>query len=430
MTDRRPEIAEGGAWPVEDPPRFTEAWRAAAVADPLLGRWGQGAEVRLGFACGDAVALPFGFGGPADAPGVTLRAPAEVWAKALALIPPRHHHGLFALRMRVPEFRLEGEELPLVQHAHLARRLFEVGRWVASGRGGPVPVDLRPGIAEAEPVEIRGLYLPIQLDGVAHRIHVEQAGQGRDLLCLHTAGSDGRQFHRLMADPRITRHWRLTAFDLPWHGKSPPPAGAAPGDWRLTTERYVAAILGVVRAAGLRRPVVLGASMSGEICLELGLRHPDLFAGIVACEASDHIEGRRTQWADHPQVNQTLFVPEWIQGLMAPQSPGPCAAEIWWHYSQGGYATFARDIDFYSGEWDARERIHRFDTARCPLFMLTGEYDYSCTMEHSAATAARIPGARFQAMAGIGHFPFAENPPLFAEYLLPILDELRARTGG
>ena len=27
-------------------------------------------------------------------------------------------------------------------------------------------------------------------------------------------------------------------------------------------------------------------------------------------------------------------------------------------------------------------------------------------------------------MQGIGHFPFAENPKLFAEYLLPILSEL------
>jgi len=181
-----------------------------------------------------------------------------------------------------------------------------------------------------------------------------------------------------------------------------------------------------VRAAGLRRPVVLGASMSGEICLELALRHPEAFAAIVACEASEHIEGRKVPWADHPQVNQAIFVPEWILGLMAPQSPAECAADIWWHYSQGGHATFARDIDFYSGGWDARERVHLIDTARCPLFMLTGEYDYSCTAEHSAATAAKVRGARFEVMRGIGHFPFAENPPLFAEYLLPILDAIRA----
>jgi pimeloyl-ACP methyl ester carboxylesterase len=58
------------------------------------------------------------------------------------------------------------------------------------------------------------------------------------------------------------------------------------------------------------------------------------------------------------------------------------------------------------------------------LFMLTGEYDYSCTVELSEATAAKIPGVKFQAMAGIGHFPFAENPRLFADYLLPVLQEL------
>ena len=44
---------------------------------------------------------------------------------------------------------------------------------------------------------------------------------------------------------------------------------------------------------------------------------------------------------------------------------------------------------------------------------------------YSSATAAKIPGVRFQAMEGIGHFPFAENPKLFAEYLLPILTELK-----
>lgn len=418
----------GEGWPVADSAAFVAAWQAAAAADPLLRRWGGPAAVRFAFASGDA-AVGFAFGQPPPAaPAFILRAPPEIWAKALQPVPPRHHHALFALRMRVPGFTVEGEELAFAQHCHLARRLLEIARWVAEGRSGPVPDFPRPALEEPEPAAITGRYLAVPVQGVPHRIHAEQAGEGPcDLLCLHTAGSDGRQFHRLMADRRLTRRWRLTAFDLPWHGKSPPPSGAAPGSWRLDTDRYVEIIMGVVRAAGLRRPVVLGASMSGEICLELALRHPDAFAGIIACEASDRIEGRRTPWADHPQVNQAIFVPEWIHGLMAPQSPAPCAADIWWHYSQGGHATFARDIEFYSGEWDARDRVHRIDTARCPLFMLTGEYDYSCTVEHSAATAARIRGARFQAMRGIGHFPFAENPPLFAEYLMPILEELRAR---
>ena len=421
-------MAEEGArtadWPVAAPADFMAAWREAAAADAVLARWGRQAAIRFAFECGGA-AVDFAFGAAPGRPAFTLRGPADLWAKVLQPVPPRHHHSLFALRMRVPEFVIAGEELTFAQHCHLARRVLEIGRWIASGRAAPVPEIPRPALEEPEPADIRGFYRSVAADGTTWRIHCEQAGEGRDLLCLHTAGADGRQFHRLMADRRITRHWRLTAFDLPWHGKSPPPGGAAPGTWRLTTDRYVDLIMGVVRAAGLRRPVVLGASMSGEICLELALRHPDEFTGIIACEASDHIQGRKVAWADHPQVNQAIFVPEWIEGLMAPQSPAPCAADIWWHYSQGGHATFARDIDFYSGGWDARDRVHRIDTSRCPLFMLTGEYDYSCTAEHSAATAARIRGARFQEMRGIGHFPFAENPPLFAEYLLPILEELR-----
>jgi pimeloyl-ACP methyl ester carboxylesterase len=112
---------------------------------------------------------------------------------------------------------------------------------------------------------------------------------------------------------------------------------------------------------------------------------------------------------------------------MAPDSPAECAAEVLWHYAQGGPGVFFGDIHFYSGEWDARERVARSDTSRCPLFMMTGEYDYSCTMEMSQATAAKIPGARFIPMHGIGHFPFAENPALFADHLLPVLDEVAGR---
>jgi pimeloyl-ACP methyl ester carboxylesterase len=243
---------------------------------------------------------------------------------------------------------------------------------------------------------------------------------------MHTAGSDGRQFHGLMADRRITDGHRLISFDLPWHGKSPPPEGSIPGSWRLDTDLYVDLILGFIGAAELKQPIALGASMSGEICLELAYRHPEMFGGIIACEACEKIERRQTAWASHPQVNQSLFVPEWIRALSAPQSPAEYQEQITWQYGQGGPAVFYGDIAFYSGDWDAGERVGRIDTNRCRLFMLTGEYDYSCTTEMSAATAAKIPGAKFQAMPGIGHFPFAENPCLFANYLLPVLRELQS----
>jgi pimeloyl-ACP methyl ester carboxylesterase len=45
----------------------------------------------------------------------------------------------------------------------------------------------------------------------------------------------------------------------------------------------------------------------------------------------------------------------------------------------------------------------------------------------SRQTAAKIPGAQFQMMKGLGHFPMTENPEAFLEYLRPALAPLRLR---
>ncbi|MCX7372636.1 MAG: alpha/beta fold hydrolase [Alphaproteobacteria bacterium] len=396
-------------------------WQALCAADAPLARMLPGAQARFAFVQpGFATTLALHDGtlriAPGDDAALRFFAGADTWSQALQRMPPRHHHNLFAMRMRVPGFAAEGDELAWMQHAHILRRALDLARWAAAGEAGPAPESLRPSAGPAPCPQARGRYVRLADSTV---LYTEQHGGGRPILCLHTAGADSRQFHRLAADARLAGY-SLVAFDMPGHGKSPPLA--APGAWALDTERYCALILGFLDAWGpAEKPVLLGASMSGEICLEMALRAPERFAHIIACEATDHIPGRRTPWPLHPRVNGMVFTPEWVDGLMAPQSPAECAAEVWWHYSQGGYGTFPGDILFYSGGWDARDRVHRIDTQRCPLTMLTGEYDYSCTAEASAETAAKIKGARFRRMDGIGHFPFAENPALFAEFLLPEL---------
>ncbi len=405
------------------------AWREACRTDAVLTGWAGAWSTCFAVSC-DGVATVFSLteGRVTDdeaAPAFTLSAPSSVWAKCLEPIPPRHHHGIFAMMYRQADFRIEGDQLTFMQHAHIARRVLEIGKWLVLGNALPVPVSLNPREGARAVPAVTGRYVPVTVRGVTYQIYSESAGSGRDVLCMHTAGADGRQFHGLMADARIIENHRLVSFDLPWHGKSPPPDGAIHGSWRLNTDLYVELIMGFVAAAGLDKPIALGASMSGEICLELAYRHPEAFSGIVACEACEKINQRQTVWAAHPHVNQAQFVPEWIRALSAPQSPAEYVEQITWHYGQGGPQVFFGDIAFYSGDWDARDRVGRIDTNRCRLFMLTGEYDYSCTVELSEATAAKIPGVRFQAMQGIGHFPFAENPRLFAEYLLPILRELQ-----
>src|SRR3954470_16546664 len=102
---------------------------------------------------------------------------------------------------------------------------------------------------------IVGRYAQLELEGRRHRLYFEEAGQGIPLVCLHTAGSDGRQFRAILNDAEIARHYRVVAFDMPWHGKSSPPAGWEKEDYKLTTARYTGMVMDVAKALGLERPV-------------------------------------------------------------------------------------------------------------------------------------------------------------------------------
>jgi pimeloyl-ACP methyl ester carboxylesterase len=114
----------------------------------------------------------------------------------------------------------------------------------------------------------------------------------------------------------------------------------------------------------------------------------------------------------------------WTYGLMAPQSPEVNRREVWWTYAQGGPGIYRGDTYFYGVDWDLRGREAEIGTSRCPVYLLTGEYDYACTPEETSATADAISGAKGVKMEGLGHFPMSENYPRFREYLLPILREL------
>ena len=74
-----------------------------------------------------------------------------------------------------------------------------------------------------------------------------------------------------------------------------------------------------------------------------------------------------------------------------------------------------------------RSRLSEIDTQACPLYLLTGEYDYSCyALPITRELAARIKGAKLTIMEELGHFPMSEDPALFLSYLRPLLQEIRA----
>jgi pimeloyl-ACP methyl ester carboxylesterase len=259
------------------------------------------------------------------------------------------------------------------------------------------------------------------------RIYFEEAGQGIPLLCLHTAGSDGRQWRAVLNDSSITRNYRVITFDMPWHGKSSPPAGWQNEDYRLTTGSYTGLIMSVARALGLERPVVMGCSIGGRIVLELALKHARELRALIGLQSGAYVERYYdASWLDHPEVHGGRACGAVAYGLMSPLSPEKERWETVWHYMQGGPGVFTGDLYFYQVDGDVRGRIGAIDTGICPLYLLTGEYDYSASPRDTEAVVARVKGARMTVMKGLGHFPMSENPDAFLGYLRPVLEEIRA----
>jgi pimeloyl-ACP methyl ester carboxylesterase len=273
---------------------------------------------------------------------------------------------------------------------------------------------------------IIGRYVHVSIGGREHRIYFEEAGEGIPLLCLHTAGADGRQYRHMMCDSAITQHFRVITFDLPWHGKSTPPAGWQDEEYRLTTDAYIDAIRAVIGALGLDRPALMGCSIGGRIVLSLAMRHGKEFRALIGVDSAAFQRGwYDSSWLHRPDVHGGEVCAGIVSGLIAPQSPVDARWETLWPYMQSGPGVFKGDIYFYRVDTDLRDQVGAIDTKVCPLFLLTGEYDFSCTPEDTQDTAERIPGAEVVIMRDVGHFAMCENPKQFRTYIMPVLDRIR-----
>jgi pimeloyl-ACP methyl ester carboxylesterase len=274
---------------------------------------------------------------------------------------------------------------------------------------------------------IVGRYMTLTLGGRSHRVYFEEAGQGIPLVCLHTAGADGRQFRHLMLDEEITRHFRLLAFDMPWHGKSLPPEGWQNEDYRLTMAGYTEMIVAFCRALALDRPVVMGCSIGGRIVLNLAIEHAAMFRALIGLEAADYQSPwYDTEWLNRPDVHGGEVCAALVSGLIAPHSPATARHETLWMYKQSGPGVFKGDLYFYRVDGDLRGKVAGIDTGVCPLYLLTGEYDFSCTPQDTERTAEQIAGAEVTVMRELGHFPMSEHPQQFRRYILPVLEKIRA----
>ncbi|URN03184.1 alpha/beta hydrolase [Actinomadura madurae] len=171
---------------------------------------------------------------------------------------------------------------------------------------------------------VTGHYVTVEVDGVEYKVFYLENGTGQPLVCQHTAGCHNHQWRGLLEDEEITANYRVIAYDLPRHGKSDPPENVEwwKEEYTLTADHYVNFIVALCDALELEDPIFMGSSFGGNVALQLALRRPDRFAGVLAVEGADYSPGFYLDWWQHPHANAAQVCASGVWDLMAPQSPG------------------------------------------------------------------------------------------------------------
>ena len=96
--------------------------------------------------------------------------------------------------------------------------------------------------------------------------------------------------YSVMNHPETRKKLKMYAFDLPGHGRSFPSRSYFPGAYANTEDAYVGCIAATVKALGLKKPIICGASMAGQVCLAVAIRHDEVGAiGTIPLQGCDYL---------------------------------------------------------------------------------------------------------------------------------------------
>ncbi len=364
-------------------------------------------------------------GVPDEGQGVVVIAgPDDLWEKVRAATPPRFFNDINVATGR-GGLSWNGDRLTWWQYLPAIQRITELLRYSEI----VIPDSVKEGGGAGSFDAPSGRYVRVELQGLEHRIYFEEAGSGIPLLLQHTAGSHGVQWRHLFESSAITENFRLIAYDLPFHGKSIPPVDRRwwAEEYRLEGEFLRSVPLALTEVLQLNQPVFMGCSVGGLLALDLAHKHPDVFRAVISLEGALHIGGdiEALEGFWHPKVSGETKA-RMMEGLTAPTSPEPYRKETVQTYASGWPPVFVGDLWYYISEYDLREVASSIDTSSVGVHIFSGEYDYSGTIEKGLEAHAAISGSTFCEMRGMGHFPMSENPRAFIEYLLPVLETIKA----
>lgn len=259
---------------------------------------------------------------------------------------------------------------------------------------------------------IAGQYIEV----AGSQAYVDTTGAGPNVILIHTAGRDARQWHPVMA--RLAADFTLFAPDLPGRGRSEPMMNG-PGYLNEVSE-LAEWLRSVADSLGLESYLVAGCSLGGNLALMLGASDPRVL-GVLALQGADHtptISQGSLEMMDHPRVSLPHANMDFSMSLVGTDADARANEAIRRGVRTINAPAQRADLTAYT-RCDIRSLM---PNVSCPVILFRGEDDWVVSEDMVRSTAERLTNATVQidSRSGIGHFPHVEKPDLVADLLVEL----------
>jgi len=252
------------------------------------------------------------------------------------------------------------------------------------------------------------------------RVEYHQSGRGPDLLLLHSLLTELTVFARVL--PALEATHRVTRINLPGFGASAPVE-------LDTVAAHADHVARVMDALGLPSTTdVFGNGFGAFVALELAIRHGERLGRLLIADTlAAFPEPARVPFrgmAERVRAGGMAAVLDTAIGRMFPPDFAAANAAVIEERKRALAAVepqcFARAC-LALAELDLSSKVK---TIRNPTLVLCGANDQTTPAALARELATRIPGARYEEIAGSGHCPMLEQP----EALVRLIEGFRLRS--
>lgn len=255
------------------------------------------------------------------------------------------------------------------------------------------------------------------------RWHVQVMGQGPALLLLHGTGSATHSWRDLA--PRLARHFRVIAPDLPGHG-----ASLVENRGRLSLAGMVADLHELLAALNVDVEVLVGHSAGAAVAVRMAMEERVAARSVVSLNGALLPFGGVIAQLFSPAAKLLARGP-WMARACAWRARRPSVLKRLLDSTgskidargQALYAELAGDEQHVSGaltmmaNWDLSVLARDLPQLRLPMHLIVGSADAMIPPAQAEHIAARVPRATITTMVGYGHLAHEEDPATVARII-------------